>query len=127
CRRWGVPLIDGGTVRLPRIVGHARAMDLILTGRQILADECLDWGLANRLCDDGKSLETALDLARDLTRFPQACLRADRLSTIRQWALDIEPGLAREWESANTFRTEGMTGAARFSSGKGRGGDFGDI
>ena len=127
CRRWGVPLIDGGTVRLPRIVGHARAMDLILTGRQIGAEECHEWGLANRLCGDGKALETAIALARELARFPQACMRADRLSAIRQWSLGPEAALANEWKSAETFRKEGRDGAARFASGKGRGGDFGEI
>lgn len=127
CRRWGVPLIDGGTVRLPRIVGQSRAMDLILTGRRIDAGECLDWGLANRLCEDGASLDAALELARDIARFPQGCMRADRLSAMRQWSLDIEAALAQEWESADTFRKEGRHGAARFASGKGRGGDFGEI
>lgn len=127
CRRWGVPLIDGGTVRLPRIVGQGRALELILTGRQIRADECLDWGLANRLCEDGKALETAIGLARELARFPQACMRADRLSAIRQWSLDLAPALAGEWQSAGVFRQEGAAGAARFASGKGRGGDFGDL
>lgn len=127
CRRWGVPLIDGGTVRLPRIVGHGRAMDLILTGRKVEAQECLAIGLANRLCEDGKALDTALELARELTRFPQACMRADRLSAIRQWSLDLPQALAGEWTSAGTFRAEGTQGAARFSSGKGRGGDFGEI
>jgi enoyl-CoA hydratase len=127
CRRWGVPLIDGGTVRLPRIVGHARAMDLILTGRKVDADECLEFGLANRLCNDGKALEAALELANELTRFPQGCMRADRISAIRQWSLDIEPALANEWKSARVFNEEGVAGAARFSSGKGRGGDFGEI
>jgi enoyl-CoA hydratase len=127
CRRWGVPLIDGGTVRLPRIVGHGRAMDLILTGRKVEAGECLSIGLANRLCDDGKGLDAALELAGELARFPQACMRADRISAIRQWSLDLPQALAGEWKSADTFRAEGTAGAARFSSGKGRGGDFGEI
>lgn len=127
CRRWGVPLIDGGTVRLPRIVGHGRAMDLILTGRKVEAEECREIGLANRLCDDGEALVTALELAREIARFPQACMRADRLSAIRQWSLGPEEALASEWRSADTFRKEGMAGAGRFASGKGRGGDFGEI
>lgn len=127
CRRWGVPLIDGGTVRLPRIVGHGRAMDLILTGRQVEAEECLAIGLANRLCADGSALETALDLANQLTRFPQGCMRADRLSAIAQWSLDVPKALGREWKSADTFRSEGSAGAARFASGKGRSGDFSEI
>jgi len=127
CRRWGVPLIDGGTVRLPRIVGQGRALDLILTGRQIKAEECHEWGLANRLCRDGEALDAALELARELARFPQACLRADRISAIRQWSLGTEAALANEWKSAETFRREGLEGAGRFASGKGRGGDFGEI
>jgi|SRR5690606_12830965 len=127
CRRWGVPLIDGGTVRLPRIVGHGRAMDLILTGRKVDAEECLSIGLANRLCDDGQALDASLALAAELARFPQACLRADRISAIRQWSLDLPQALASEWKSAAVFEAEGTAGAARFSSGKGRGGDFDEI
>src|SRR5690606_24277458 len=96
CRRWGVPLIDGGTVRLPRIVGHGRAMELILTGRKVEAEECLTIGLANRLTEDGAALETALELATELARFPQACMRADRLSAIRQWSLDVPAALVTE-------------------------------
>src|SRR5690554_5058811 len=102
CRRWGVPLIDGGTVRLPRIVGHGRAMDLILTGRKVDADECLAFGLANRLCEDGEALEAAVALADEIARFPQACMRADRLSAIRQWSRDPAAALVGEWESAET-------------------------
>ncbi|WP_157015215.1 crotonase/enoyl-CoA hydratase family protein [Mesorhizobium xinjiangense] len=127
CRRWGVPLIDGGTVRLPRIVGQGRAMDLILTGRQVEAEECLSMGLANRLCPQGKALETALELARDLARFPQQCMRADRASALTQWSLGPAAALANEWKSAQTYHSEGMDGAARFASGKGRSGDFDEI
>ncbi|MDP3896905.1 MAG: crotonase/enoyl-CoA hydratase family protein [Mesorhizobium sp.] len=127
CRRWGVPLIDGGTVRLPRIVGQGRAMDLILTGRKVAADECLAIGLANRVTPDGAALSTAIDLAREISRFPQACMRADRKSALAQWALDPAAALVGEWKSAETFRSEGRTGAARFASGKGRSGDFDEI
>ncbi|MCR5859129.1 crotonase/enoyl-CoA hydratase family protein [Mesorhizobium sp. J428] len=127
CRRWGVPLIDGGTVRLPRIVGHGRAMDLILTGRKVDAAESLAIGLATRVCADGAALDTALDLARELTKFPQACMRADRASAIAQWSLDPADALVREWESAAAFRSEGNAGAARFASGKGRSGNFEEI
>lgn len=127
CRRWGVPLIDGGTVRLPRIVGHGRAMDLILTGRKVEADECLAIGLASRVVPDGTSLDAALDLAHDLTRFPQACMRADRRSAMRQWSLGSAEALVNEWRSAETFRKEGAAGAARFAAGKGRSGDFEEI
>jgi enoyl-CoA hydratase len=127
CRRWGVPLIDGGTVRLPRIVGQGRAMDLILTGRKVEAEECLAIGLANRLCEDGTARETAVALAQDLTRYPQACMRADRISAMRQWSFGPEQALGNEWKSVSTFRAEGMSGAERFASGKGRSGDFEEI
>lgn len=127
CRRWGVPLIDGGTVRLPRIVGHGRAMDLILTGRQVDAVESLQIGLANRVCPEGKALETAMALARDLVKFPQQCMRADRSSAIAQWSLDLPQALVREWRSADVFKSEGSGGAARFASGKGRSGNFEEI
>lgn len=127
CRRWGVPLIDGGTIRLPRIVGHGRAMDLILTGRKVEAEEALHIGLANRLCPDGAALDTALELARDLTRFPQGCMRADRQSAIDQWSLDLPDAITNEWKSAQSFRSEGTKGAARFKDGKGRRGDFDDV
>jgi len=127
CRRWGVPLIDGGTVRLPRIVGQGRALDLILTGRKVEADECLSMGLANRVTADGAALDRALELAREIARFPQACMKADRMSAMTQWSLDPAAALVNEWRSAETFRSEGGAGAARFASGKGRSGDFGEI
>ena len=126
CRRWGVPLIDGGTVRLPRIVGQGRANDLILTGRRVDADEAQRMGLADRLCPQGQALETALALAHDLTRFPQGCLRADHLSA-RMPGADLAAALRREWASAAIYHAEGRGGAARFASGKGRSGDFGAI
>ncbi len=127
CRRWGVPLIDGGTVRLPRIVGHGRAMDLILTGRKVEAEECLAIGLASRVVDDGKALSAALELGETLARFPQACMRADRTSALAQWSLTETAALTSEWRSAGTILSEGTSGAARFASGKGRGGDFEEI
>ncbi|RST85895.1 crotonase/enoyl-CoA hydratase family protein [Aquibium carbonis] len=127
CRRWGVPLIDGGTVRLPRIVGHGRAMDLILTGRQVDAEECLAIGLASRLCPDGSAIEVALELANQLARFPQACMRADRSSALAQWSLDVPMALGNEWKSTDAFRSEGRAGASRFASGRGRSGDFSEI
>ena len=126
CRRWGVPLIDGGTVRLPRIVGQGRANDLILTGRPVSAPEAHAMGLADRLCDDGAALSTALGLAEQLTRFPQACMRADHLSA-RMNGAELAAALTREWRSYVTFLKEGQAGAARFAAGKGRGGDFSDI
>lgn len=127
CRRWGVPLIDGGAIRLPRIVGQSRAMDLILTGRKCEADEALAIGLANRVTEHGEALDAALALAEDLTRFPQACMRADRSVILDQWSLPADAAFAREWQSAGTFQAEGVHGAARFSAGKGRSGDFADI
>ena len=126
CRRWGVPLIDGGTVRLPRVVGQGQANDLILTGRGVSSDEALRLGLANRVCAAGQALGTAQALARDLTRFPQACLRADHLSA-RMPPADLAQALRREWQSAEIFAQEGRAGAARFASGKGRSGSFADL
>jgi len=126
CRRWGVPLIDGGTVRFPAILGQGRTNDLILTGRPVPAEEALAMGFANRTCPQGAALEFAQTIARDLIRFPQACMRADHLSA-RMTPEALAAGLKREWRSATAFAAEGRAGAARFASGKGRGGDFGDI
>ena len=127
CRRWGVPLIDGGAIRLPRIVGQGRALDLILTGRRVAAQEAFSIGLASRLAPPGGALEAAQALARDLARFPQKCLRADREVALAQWSLPRAAAFAREWRSIAALRAEGVRGAARFSAGKGRGGDFEDI
>ena len=126
CRRWGVPLIDGGTVRLPRILGQGRANDLILTGRPVGASEAQAMGLADRATEPGKALENAIILARSLTRFPQACMRADHLSA-RMPGAELAEALRREWRSAAAFKSEGQAGAARFSQGRGRGGDFDEI
>jgi enoyl-CoA hydratase len=129
CRRWGVPLIDGGTIRLPRLIGHSRALDLILTGRGVEAEEALQIGLANRLVEDGEALEAALDLARQLSRFPQTCLRSDRLSAYEQWSLSLEEALGNEFTRgmAVVESRETLEGATRFASGKGRHGAFDDI
>ena len=96
CRRVGVPLVDGGTVRLPRLIGQSRAMDLILTGREVSAGEALEMGLVNRLVDDGKALEAAVSLARELARFPRQCLRGDRLSALQQWSLSEAAAMDNE-------------------------------
>lgn len=127
CRRWGVPLIDGGAIRLPRIVGQGRALDLILTGREIGAQEAKDWGLADRLAPPGGALDAAKALAAEIARFPSGCMRADRGVALDQWSLPHCAAFAREWRSAGAFEAEGAAGAARFSAGKGRGGDFSDI
>lgn len=129
CRRWGVPLLDGGTVRLPRIVGHGRALDLILTGRPVGAREALEMGLANRVVPRGESRRAAEALARELARFPQVCLRADRRSAHEQWGMDLPRALRNEFERGMEAIRSGETGAgaARFAAGHGRGGSFEDI
>jgi enoyl-CoA hydratase len=128
CRRWGVPLVDGGTVRLPRLIGHSRALDMILTGREVGAQEALDWGLANRLVPQGQALAEAIALAQQLTRFPQTCLRSDRRSSYEQWGLDVTAALVNEAERGlPALQAEARSGAARFAEGKGRGGNFGNI
>lgn len=129
CRRWGVPLIDGGTVRLPRLIGHSRALDLILTGRGVDAEEALQMGLANRVVADGEALDAALELAQQLARFPQNCLRSDRLSAYEQWDLPLPQALRNEFERGLTViaSRETVEGATRFASGKGRHGDFDSI
>lgn len=125
CRRWGVPLIDGGTVRLPRIVGQGRALDMILTGRAVDADEALAIGLANRVVPSGQALAAAQDLATEIARFPQLCMRADRTSAYRQFNLDLEQALLAEARGGEApLRAEGGAGAARFTGGEGRGGAF---
>jgi len=128
CRRWGVPLIDGGTVRLPRIVGRGTALDLILTGRKVTAQECHRIGLCERVVPDGESRAAAETLAHEIARFPQGCMRADRRSVFLQEGLSEMDGLRSEWACSSALvEREGAAGAARFSSGKGRHGAFGDI
>jgi len=127
CRRWGIPFIDGGTVRLPRLVGEGRAMDLILTGRRVNADEALAIGLCEYLVPEGEARQRAEALAHDIARFPQSCMRADRRSVRAQHGLNLRDALRQEWHGSKTEVTKGIEGAARFASGKGRGGDFTNI
>ncbi len=126
CRRWGVPLIDGGTVRLPRLVGHGHALDLILTGRPIGAEEALRIGLANRIAPKGKAREVAEGLARELAAFPQTCLRGDRASAYEQWDLELDAALRNELaHGRKALAAEARAGASRFVKGAGRHGSFG--
>ncbi|QXL84523.1 crotonase/enoyl-CoA hydratase family protein [Comamonas sp. NLF-1-9] len=121
CRRWGVPLIDGGTVRLPRTIGMGRALDLILTGRAVGAPEALAIGLVSRVVPRGQALEAALALARELAAFPQQCLRADRDSAYAQWDLPLQAALQHEGrQGVPLVAAEGAAGAARFARGAGR-------
>jgi enoyl-CoA hydratase len=127
CRRWGVPLIDGGTIRLPRLIGHSRALDMILTGRPVDAAEALAMGLANRVVARGKSREAAEALAAEIARFPQATMRGDRRSSYEQEDLDVRAALAHEFALSLPNLEEARQGALRFASGRGRGGRFDEI
>ncbi|MDE2561647.1 MAG: crotonase/enoyl-CoA hydratase family protein [Sphingomonadales bacterium] len=125
CRRWGVPLIDGGTVRLPRIVGQGGALDMILTGRPVGAREALEMGLANRVVPDGEALAAARALAADIARFPQVCLRADLASAYSQFDQGLADALRAEGQGGEApLRQEAAAGASRFTGGEGRGGRF---
>lgn len=126
CRRWGVPLIDGGTVRLPRLIGMSRALDMILTGRGVGAEEALAWGLANRVVDDGQSLPEALKLADKIAEFPQTCMRMDRISAYEQDGLNQPNAIRNEFHRGmNAIRSgEIAEGVARFQKGQGRHGEF---
>jgi enoyl-CoA hydratase len=127
CRRWGVPLIDGGTVRLPRLIGQSHALDMILTGRPVAADEALQMGLANRIVANGEARSAAEALARDLSQFPQMCMNIDRASVYRQWDLPFSHAMQSEFaHGIGVVEAEGQAGAARFSSGAGRSGSFDD-
>lgn len=120
CRRWGVPLIDGGTVRLPRLIGQSRAMDLILTGRSVAADEALAIGLANRVVPKGEARPAAEELAAELAALPQQCLRSDRLSALQQWGLPEPEAIDQEFASISKVAAEALEGAGRFAAGAGR-------
>lgn len=125
CRRWGVPLIDGGTVRLPRVVGQGRALDMILTGRPVGAEEAMVMGLANRIAPKGHAVDVAQALARDIAAFPQLCVRADRASALNQWDLPAEEALIAEGAGGYpVIEAEAVRGAARFAAGAGRHGQL---
>jgi enoyl-CoA hydratase len=128
CRRWGVPLIDGGTVRLPRIVGKGRALEIILTGRKVPAEECLRIGLCEYVTPKGGSRKKAEELAHEIARFPQICVRTDRRSAIKSHGLSVRDGLIQEWYNGReALTTDGVAGAGRFKDGLGRHGDFSRI
>jgi len=121
CRRWGVPLIDGGTVRLPRLIGESRAMDLVLTGRSVEAQEALAIGLVNRLSAPGQALEAAVSMARELATLPQTCLRQDRLSVQEQWGLSEDEAMSVELtHGLISLQSDALAGASRFAQGAGR-------
>src|SRR5579884_179233 len=128
-RRWGVPLVDGGTIRLPRLIGQSHALDMILSGRGVSGHEALMMGLANRLVPPGEALSAALALARDLARFPQNCMRSDRLSAYEQWSLSLEEALRNETLHGLEVMQSGeaQAGAQRFKEGRGRHGSQEDI
>ncbi len=124
CRRFGVPLIDGGTVRLPRLIGMGHAMDLILTGRKVEAAEALQMGLCNRVVPRGEALAAAITLAEQMAGFPQKTMLADRASAYAQWDLDLPKALQQEWQRGKACIASGLEGAARFAAGAGRHGKF---
>jgi len=129
CRRWGVPLVDGGTVRLSRLIGHSHALDLILTGRGVHGEEARMMGLANRIVHPGEALESALGLAQQLTQFPQMCMRHDRQSSYDQWSMSLPDAIAHETRLGRQVVDSGETlkGATRFAGGHGRHGSFKDL
>ena len=126
CRRWGIPLMDGGTIRLARLIGHSHALDLILTGRGVSGDEALRMGLANRLVPPGTALDVAIALATEIASRPQAALRSDRLSSYEQWSRSLSEALTNEYDHGMRALATGemLRGLDRYGSGRWRGGDF---
>jgi enoyl-CoA hydratase len=128
CRRWGVPLIDGGTIRIPRLIGQGKTMDLVLTGRKVDAQECYQIGLCERVVPTGSAREAAEAIAHEIARFPQSTMLADRKSVIEGHGMTIRDGMKLEWNNGvDTLRKDGIAGAGRFSAGAGRHGDFKEI
>ena len=130
CRRWGIPLLDGGTVRLPKIVGQGRALEITLTGRKVISNECLNIGLCEYVVEDGNSRKKAEEIAKSIAKFPQECVKADKRSILKQNNLSLKEGLYFEWNNSmqnEVLSKEGIEGAARFSIGHGRHGSFEDI
>lgn len=128
CRRWGVPLIDGGTIRLPRLIGLGHAMDMILTGRGVGAEEALSMGLVNRVVAKGQGRVEAIKLAHELCAFPQICMNSDRLSAYEQFGMSLDDAIVNEFHHGmGALKNESREGATRFAEGKGRGGNFEDI
>lgn len=128
CRRWGIPLLDGGTVRLPRLVGQGRALEIAMTGRKVPAEECLAIGLCERVVEDGQARAEAEAMAHEICRFPRQAMLGDRASIYAQAGQPVDAALRWEWDNAvNAVREEGAAGAGRFSAGMGRSGDFSDI
>ena len=128
CRRWGVPLIDGGTVRLPRLVGQGRALEIILTGRKVPAAEALAIGMCEKVVPKGQARRAAEAMAHEIARFPPQCVRADRNSVHRQYGLPLRQAMRQEYENGlHCLKREGVAGAGRFAAGKGRHGDYADI
>lgn len=128
CRRWGIPLLDGGTVRLPRLVGQGKALEITLTGRKVTAEECLRIGLCEKIVPSGQTKEHANMMAQEIARFPQEAVLADRRSIIESRGLSVREGMKLEWANGvDAVRKQGVDGAARFSAGAGRHGDFGEI
>jgi len=128
CRRWGITLMDGGTVRLPRLIGQGKALEIVMTGRKVPAEECYRIGLCEKVVAHGEARETAEEIAHEIARFPQQAVRADRASIIETCGMSVRDGLRHEWANGGSaIINEGIDGAKRFSSGAGRHGDFQNI